>query len=164
MERYWPHGAGELLDRLLRALKPGGRLLVVGLEPYELVLDRKDERDAFVLDVEAAGDAAASLVGEPNYRELPARWVANEAKARGFAVAAAHGFPMTLTSKSLRKQLDFAKDVSAKIGDAGLKAAFQKRVVSLEKGLGKWAKGGAHANARNYAMILTRPVERVKKG
>ena len=65
---------------------------------------------------------------------------------------------MSLSRKSLEKQLDFAKDVTAKIRDAGLRAAFQKRVSALEKGLGKWAKGGTHENARNYAFVIVRPL------
>merc|ERR1712205_168727 len=76
IELHWPYGADEMVDRLLRALKPGGYLLIVGLEPYELVLDRRASwQDRLVLDIGAIGDSASALAGDTTYRELPERWV-----------------------------------------------------------------------------------------
>ncbi|CAK0831800.1 unnamed protein product, partial [Prorocentrum cordatum] len=113
VERYWPYGADEMLDRVLHAVKPGGHLLVVGLEPYELVLDARtsDQKDAVVLEVEALGDAAALLGGRPSYRELPEDWVSRHVRRRGgFRVVARSGFPVTLTGgQFVRSQLDFAR-------------------------------------------------------
>ena len=34
-ELHWRYGAEQLMHRLLRAVRPGGYLLVVGIEPYD---------------------------------------------------------------------------------------------------------------------------------
>ena len=75
VEMYWPHGADGMVDRLINLTKPEGFILVSGLEPYELVLDRKYKDDRLVLDIEAIGESAAFLAGEGTYREIPQSWV-----------------------------------------------------------------------------------------
>ena len=160
-ERYWAYGADELLGRLLDRVRPGGTLLIVGLEPYELVLDRNDKDDRLVLEVEAVGDAAATVAAEPNYRELPERWISERiARTPSFHVAATERFPMRLTARSLQRQLVFARDCLVKIEDDGLRAAFEARVRALDKELSVWArKGKSHRRARNYAIVVRRAEE-----
>ena len=160
-ERYWAYGADELLGRLLDRVRPGGTLLIVGLEPYELVLDRNDKDDKLILEVEAVGDAAATAAFEPNYRELPERWISERiARTPSFSVVATEQFPMRLTARSLQRQLVFARDCLVKIEDDGLRAAFEARVRALDKELSVWArKGKSHRRARNYAIVVRRAEE-----
>ena len=160
-ERYWAYGADELLGRLLDRVRPGGTLLIVGLEPYELVLDRNDKDDRLVLEVEAVGDAAATAAFEPNYRELPERWISERiARTPSFHVVATEQFPMRLTARSLQRQLVFARDCLVKIEDDGLRAAFEARVRALDKELSVWArKGKSHRRARNYAIVVRRSAQ-----
>ena len=160
-ERYWAYGADELLGRLLDRVRPGGTLLIVGLEPYELVLDRNDKDDRLVLEVEAVGDAAATAAFEPNYRELPERWIRERiARTPSFHVVATEQFPMRLTARSLQRQLVFARDCLVKIEDDGLRAAFETRVRALDKELSVWArKGKSHRRARNYAIVVRRAAQ-----
>ena len=160
-ERYWAYGADELLGRLLDRVRPGGTLLIVGLEPYELVLDRNEKDDRLVLEVEAIGDAAATAAFEPNYRELPERWIRERiARTPSFSVVATEQFPMRLTARSLQRQLVFARDCLVKIEDEGLRAAFEARVRALDKELSVWArKGKSHRRARNYAIVVRRAEE-----
>ena len=160
-ERYWAYGADELLGRLLDRVRPGGTLLIVGLEPYELVLDRNDKDDRLVLEVEAVGDAAATAAFEPNYRELPERWMRERiARTPSFSVVATERFPMRLTARSLQRQLVFARDCLVKIEDDGLRAAFETRVRALDKELSVWArKGKSHRRARNYAIVMRRAAQ-----
>lgn len=155
VERYWPYGADDMLDRVLHAVKPGGHLLIVGLEPYELVLDAKaDRKDAVVLEVEALGDVAALLGGSPSYRELPEDWVARHVRRRGgFRVVARRQFPMKHGGQFVKSQLDFARRESRKIADKGLRDALRRRVKALrveEKNL------GTHDRAHNYAIVVKR--------
>mmetsp|Transcript_5471 Transcript_5471/g.13781 ORF Transcript_5471/g.13781 Transcript_5471/m.13781 type:complete len:602 (-) Transcript_5471:23-1828(-) len=160
-ERYWAYGADELLGRLLDRVRPGGTLLIVGLEPYELVLDRNDKDDKLILEVEAVGDAAATAAFEPNYRELPERWISERiARTPSFSVVATEQFPMRLTARSLQRQLVFARDCLVKIEDDGLRAAFEARVRALDKELSVWArKGKSHRRARNYAIVVRRAAQ-----
>ena len=151
-----------MLGRLLDRVRPGGTLLIVGLEPYELVLDRNDKDDRLVLEVEAVGDAAATVAAEPNYRELPERWISERiARTPSFSVAATERFPMRLTARSLQRQLVFARDCLVKIEDDGLRTAFEARVRALDKELSVWArKGKSHRRARNYAIVVRRAAQR----
>ena len=156
VEQHWAYGADEMMDRLLRAVRPGGHLLVVGLEPYELVLDRAaGSRDRLVLDVEAVGDTAAALAGESTYRELPERWVRHQiARRPEFRVVAAKHFAVPLTVKTLRRQLSYARDMAAKIEDPELRDAYVQRINALDLDLGGWS--GGHQRARNYALVVHR--------
>ena len=142
-------------------VRPGGTLLIVGLEPYELVLDRNEKDDKLILEVEAVGDAAATAAFEPNYRELPERWISERiARTPSFSVAATERFPMRLTARSLQRQLVFARDCLVKIEDDGLRAAFETRVRALDKELSVWArKGKSHRRARNYAIVVRRAAQ-----
>ena len=155
-EAHWPYGADKLMDRLLGAVRPGGFLLLVGLEPYELVLDRAAEgtQDRLVLDIEAVGDSAAALAGESTYRELPEAWVRHQVDRRqpdGFRVVAAKRFPMRLTARSLGKQISYARKMTAKIDDLTLQAAYKRRIRTLELALDGF---GTHTGARNYAVVV----------
>ena len=153
------------MDRLLGAVRPGGFLLLVGLEPYELVLDRAAEgtQDRLVLDIEAVGDSAAALAGEATYRELPEAWVRHQVDRRrpdGFRVVAAKQFPMRLTARSLGKQISYARKMTAKIGDLTLQAAYRRRIRTLELALDGF---GTHTRARNYAVVVQRELYQSKQ-
>lgn len=149
-----------------RAVKPGGFLFIVGLEPYEHVLDRRggffskspsSSRDRLVLDVESLGHSAAGLAGLSTYRELPEAWVRRQIVGRRgaeFSLVAAKQFKMKLTAKQLRRQLSYASQVAAKIEDRGLREAYATRAVELEGELSRWS--GTHTNGRNYALVVQR--------
>ena len=156
-ERHWAYGADAMVDRLLATVRPGGYLLVVGLEPYELVLDRGyDLRDRLVLDIEAIGDAAATVAGKPTYRELPETWVRHQIERHHeFRVVDIKQFAMRLSALSLRKQLNFATDMTGEIGDDGLQAAYTQRIAQLTRELENKCSG-THTRARNYALVARR--------
>jgi SAM-dependent methyltransferase len=163
VEQHWPFGAGAMMDRLLRAVRPGGYLLLVGLEPYEGVLDRSDNiHDRLVLDIEAIGDTAAAIVGEATYRELPEEWVRHEASVPRhggplFQVVASEQFSMRLTRASLMKQVEYAKRTAEKIADRELRVAYQRRIKALQHELhAEWPEDFAHRRARNYAFVIKR--------
>lgn len=153
-ELHWKYGAETLMERLLRAVKPSGFLLIVGLEPYETTLNRTNTRDRFVLDVEAIGDSAATLAGHSTYRELPEEWVRWQIDRRpGFRVVSSRQFPMGLTAKSLRKQIAFASKMAMEIDDRGLQEAFAKRIKEMELEIEKFT---VYNRARNYAIVVQR--------
>ena len=153
-ELHWMYGAEMLLERILAVLKPNGLLLIIGLEPYEMILDRSDPHDRLVLDVEAIGDSAALLIGESTYRELPQQWVIEQIDRRpDFEVVATQQFSMKLTAESMRRQLAYATKTAAKIVDRDLRVAFEKRIEDLKLSLDTFE---THHKARNYAVVVQR--------
>ena len=155
IERHWPYGADTMMDRLLRVVKPGGYLLVVGLEPYELILDRNDKQDRLVLDIESIGDVAARLTGVATYRELPEEWIRHqvERKNMDYAVVATKQFEMALTKTSLGNQLDYAKTLIKTLKGTSMRQSFSQRVKELERALEGFT---IHRRARNYALVIQR--------
>ena len=155
IEYHWPYGADQMMDRLCAALRPGGYLLIVGMEPYEEVLDRQANwKDRTVLEIEALGDAAAALAGGTTYRELPERWILHQIRRRAdFHVVTSNHFPMRLTAKSLTKQLTFARQQANSIANTGMQKAFLKRIDEMQQEL---KKIGSHHAARNYAIVIQR--------
>ncbi|KAK3262218.1 hypothetical protein CYMTET_28913 [Cymbomonas tetramitiformis] len=157
VEQHWAHGADAMMDRLLAALRVGGYLLVVGLEPYDLVLGRSaGTQDRLILDIEAIGDSAAVIAGESTYRELPERWVRHQIERRQpeYRVVATRQFPMQLSAKTLGKQISHARQMAAKIDDSALQEAYTRRIGVLESELRSWS--GTHNRARNYAVVIQR--------
>ena len=154
IERHWPYGADTMMDRLLRVVKPGGYLLVVGLEPYELLLDRNDKQDRLVLDIESIGDAAARLTGVATYRELPEEWIRHQVERQNteYSVVATKQFEMALTKTSLGNQLDYAKTL-IKTLKGTMRQSFSQRIKELERALEGFT---VHRRARNYALVVQR--------
>eukprot|EP00946_MAST-07B_sp_MAST-7B-sp1_P005158 g5158.t1 len=166
VERHWAHGASAMLERLLRAVKPGGYLLLVGLEPYESVLDRSsNDHDRLILDVEAIGDSAATIAGEKTYREIPEEWVKHQVNISrcdlgNFQVVATRHFPMRLTRGSLLKQIEYAQSTSEKIEDRFMRSAYQQRIKALKGELhANWPRSFVHRRASNYAVVVRRAVQ-----
>lgn len=126
------------------------------MEPYELVLDRTaGSEDKLVLDIEAIGDTAAALAGESTYRELPEEWVRNQVDRHPeLRVVGTKHFPMRLTTRSLMKQISYARRMTAKLDDSGLRDAYVRRIDALELELKEWS--GTHRRGRNYAMVVQR--------
>ncbi|GMH90218.1 hypothetical protein TrST_g12946 [Triparma strigata] len=155
VELHWAHGADGMMDRLVEAAKVGGYLLISGLEPYEMVLDRGNDDDRLVLDIEAIGESAAFVAGESTYREIPETWVLRQIGRLGkFRVVDSQQFDMRLTVRSLMKQISYAKDMARKISDADLRKGYLTRVATLERELK--SSGGEFWGGRNYAIVVQR--------
>ena len=111
--------------------------------------------DFDVSDIEPLVFVDAALAGEATYRELPEAWITRQVDARdGYAVVASETFPMTLSAASLRKQVTYARTTSAKITDAGLRKAYERRVAELTIEVNAWK--GTHRKGRNYALVVKR--------
>lgn len=158
VEMHWPHGADGMMDRLLATVKPGGYLLISGLEPYEFVLDMDKPADRLVLDVESIGESAAFIAGESTYREIPMEWVVRQIERfpEEFRVVGSEQFVMKLSPKSLTSQIKYAKSTAKKIRDPAFKRAFLERVAVLEKEVNAWK--GVNKNGRNYGIVVQRKI------
>lgn len=151
VEGFWPFGQDAVLDKLLRLVRPGGYLLFVGLEPYELLFHPTDP----VRRIEALGDAAALLSGTSgsSYREMPQAWVRRQLeKSPGFRLVDSREFPSELGPTYARSQLAYASDQADSLPNAALRAAFRASAASLRAEVAPRLK----AKGRNYAIVARR--------
>ncbi len=158
-EEFWPYGADVMLGRVLDAVKVGGYLFVVGVEPYETSLQRTDGGQApAILDVEALGDAAALLSGRRSYRELPEAWVLRHlARAGGvFRVVGTQRFPMKLGAGYMASQVRYAEQRAGDVQNAALQAGLLSRAQELAGQARAFAGLRPRARARNYAIVARR--------
>ncbi len=93
-------------DRLFTRLRPhvGGRLYVVGLEPYPDSTDSPAGR--IVLEIARLVNACILLAGHRMFREYPLEWVLRSLDASGYVVEDAKSFPIVRGMKFVEEQLD----------------------------------------------------------
>ena len=157
MEVGWPYAQDAVFARLLSLVKPGGHLLFVGLEPYELLPGSKPS-DA-VRRFEAVGDAAALLAGTSSYREMPQEWVMRQLERNGeYQVASSMQFPSMLGPGYARSQLDFAQSQASNLGASEIRRAILGRVKAMRSESESFS-----AKGQNYAVVATRRVVSARK-
>lgn len=118
-------------DQLFERLRPhvGGRLYVVGLEPWP---DRDDDPDAQAfIDLCKLRDAAFLVSGVRPYREYPEAWVARTLDRSGFRVAERARFPIAHSDRSIDKEWGNATRSVAGLADRALSAAIVGRADAL---------------------------------
>lgn len=149
VEMFWPYSQDAMLDRLFEMVRPGGYLLFVGLEPYDLLFEPKDVARRF----EALGDAAALLSGGGSYRELPQEWVERQLtrKGSGFQVVSSKRFSSSLGPSYAHSQLEFATDQAKNLKNKRLRGAFLRSVSAMED-----EAAGFSAWGQNYAIVARR--------
>ena len=131
-------------------MKPGGYLLFVGLEPYEL-LPGSSPSDA-VRRFEALGDAAALLAGTSSYREMPQEWVMRQLASNGeFEVLSSRQFPSALGRSYALSQLEYAESQASRLSDSQMRHAFQSRARTMRPESESFS-----AKGQNYAVVATR--------
>ena len=148
VEMFWPYAQDAMLARLTKLVRPGGYLLFLGLEPYDLLLAPKDP----LRKVEALGDAAAMLAGAPSYREMPEAWVLRQLRGTpGFRVVSTRQFTSTLGPRYAQSQLEFAAEQAGKLDDPVLRAAILQRAAAMRTQAASFGGRG-----RNYAIVARR--------
>ena len=155
---HWPYGEEEVLERVLKSVKPrGGLALVTGIEPYDLVFENSapGSGGSMVREVESLGDAAALLAGRRSYRELPLQWLLGQVERSrlGFTVVAKRDFVMSLSPDYMQSQLDFARDEARHVADVELRKALEARASRLRA---QASQLSARPQARSYAVVLRR--------
>lgn len=79
-----------IFERLNTHLRPGGKLLILGMEP---ISDDNDGVAKITTDIKHAQDACQLLAGERPYREYPLSWIERSlalARVDGLTVASIH--------------------------------------------------------------------------
>lgn len=113
-------------QRLFARLRPhvGGRLYIVGLDPYVVGLAQTEAEKA----VRAIGrfrDCCLLFADETPYREYPAEWTVNTLRASGYRVLASDRFANRYKPKWVNSQIDMGLRRLPRLADARLAAALQ---------------------------------------
>lgn len=144
-------------ERLFARLKPhvGGRLYVVGLEPYP------DESDApagrVVLEIARLVNACILLAGHRMFREHPREWVLRSLEASGFGVEDAKRFPIVRGPKFVNEQMDVCTRKLKFIPDRGLARQLEASIASLrERALAQCHAEGGLRFGEDY-VVCARP-------
>ena len=132
IEGFAPYWQEQLFARLRGLVTPGGRLYVVGLEPY--VPQNPDALDAagsLVTRIGRLRDACLLLAGDRPYREYPADWTLRQIERAGFRVLHAEQVPIRFGTRFVDGQLDMCGRVLERVSDRPLAAALHAHTEAL---------------------------------
>lgn len=117
---------------LFRRLHPhvGGRLYVVGLDPY-VPVQARSQAETLVRDIGRMRDACLLLAGETPYREYPAEWVVDRLQADGFRIVSARRFANRYKARWIHSQSDMSLRRAARLADRTLGAAITGGIEAL---------------------------------
>lgn len=144
---------------LFRRLRPltGGRLYVVGLDPYVLG-EPSTPAQAAVRDIGRLRDACLLLAGETPYREYPAEWAVERLGEDGFRVLSARRFANRYKARWIDSQLDMAHRRTLRLEDAAMAEALRGRIEALRaRALSLAEREGGLAAGRDW-VIAAEPV------
>lgn len=105
LDRFAPYFQTRLFERLRPHV--GGRVFVVGLEPYGETQDHED--GIWVNRLAALRDATLLLAGDRPHREYPRWWVAEQLEKCGYRVLAQESFPILYSERFIKAELDVCR-------------------------------------------------------
>lgn len=156
MDKFSPYFQDVIFERLNVHLRPGGRLLILGMEPIS------DESDGGVAkittDIKHVRDACQLLAGERPYKEFPLSWIERTlAKVDGWTVVQRKIFPYKYTFEKLVKQINLGRRRVHKFSSEELKVVMtgvldelEARSLKITTGL----KDGTFMSGFNYVVIV----------
>lgn len=105
IEEFAPYWQDRIFERLRPLVAPGGRMYVIGLEPY---VPFKPETTAgeLIWEIGRVRDACLLLAGERPYREFPMDWILRRLGQSGFRMVEARRFPIRYQARFVNSQLD----------------------------------------------------------
>jgi hypothetical protein len=142
-------------DQLFTRLRPlvGGRLYVVGLEPY--VHGVPDEPEAFLINrIGRVRDACLLLAGDQPYREYPLDWTLRQLQLAGFRVVDAERIPIRYGPRFVHSQLDMCTQAMSKLEDRALAVALLADIEALRRpALALAGQQGGLRHGHDYIVV-----------
>lgn len=131
LDRFAPYFQARLFHRM----KPhvGGRLYLVGLEPYPEP-ETGEEDGEWLQALVALRDSAILLSGDRPHREFPRWWVADQLKAAGFEIVHQESYPILYGESFVQAELDVAVSCLKKAPEP-LRAALKSYEQELRRKL-----------------------------
>ncbi|GLE51076.1 hypothetical protein ATCCBAA256_06650 [Mycobacterium montefiorense] len=105
IEGFAPYWQGRVFERLRPLVAEGGRLYIIGLEPY-VQFQPTTESGRVICEIGRVRDACLLLAGERPYREFPLDWMQRRLGLAGFRVLEARRFPIRYRARYVNGQLN----------------------------------------------------------
>lgn len=131
LDGFTPYFEDQLLPRLKEHVKPGGTLMLAGLEPWGGA--ENPAQEAF-MDLVRLRDASTLLARQRPYREYPQAHVERALTRAGFTVTAAQRFPIRIQRSTVDRQLRNATSQLCCVPPA-LRAPLEARAGHLRQSL-----------------------------
>lgn len=132
MDGFSPYKQDQMIPLLLRHLKPGGRLYIVGLEP---IPDSTSDKDANVVcQVRQVRDACILLAGHRCYREYPQAWIEQQVvQQHSLTLVDAHNFPILYRHETILRQINVGRSKLPLFEVPELRESMAKTLDRLEQ-------------------------------
>lgn len=130
IDGFAPYFQDRIFPRLVRHLRPGGRLYVIGLNP---IPDRAPGDADLFCRVTRLRDACILLAGHRCYREYPTDWIQRHIELAGLKVVETSRFPIMYSHATIVRQLNVARSKLPLFPSKGLAAEMGKQIDGLEK-------------------------------
>ena len=142
----------ERLFARLRTLT-GGRLYVVGLNPYVPADEPAEAPARIVWRIGRLRDSCLLLAGERPYREYPVEWVIDNLRRSGFEPIAAERFPIRFGARFVEAQIAMCAPRIARLPDRKLAAALEAHAGALRaEALALIEQEGSLASGADYVI------------
>eukprot|EP00522_Entomoneis_paludosa_P018332 CAMPEP_0172453752 /NCGR_PEP_ID=MMETSP1065-20121228/10938_1 /TAXON_ID=265537 /ORGANISM="Amphiprora paludosa, Strain CCMP125" /LENGTH=286 /DNA_ID=CAMNT_0013205959 /DNA_START=144 /DNA_END=1004 /DNA_ORIENTATION=- len=135
MDGFSPYAQDQMIPKLARLLKPGGKLFIVGLQP---IPDRTpNDPDAnLICKVREVRDACILLAGHRCYREYPVDWIQRQVQTcPGLILDHTSQFPILYKQETIVKQINVARSKFQYFPTPGLSTAMAAVLDDLESKL-----------------------------
>lgn len=108
MDGFSPYEQDQMVLKLSKLLKPGGRLYIVGLEPLP---DTAPGDANIICKIRQVRDACILLAGHRCYREYPVRWVERQINHErvGLRLMQTNTFPILYRHATIVNQINVAR-------------------------------------------------------
>lgn len=108
MDGFSPYQQDLMIPKLVKLLKPGGRLYIVGLEP---IPDTAQGDANIICKIRRVRDACILLAGHRCYREYPVEWIQRQiqAKATDLTLLRTSTFPILYRHTTIVNQINVAR-------------------------------------------------------
>lgn len=130
LDGFSPYAQYTLFSRLRPLV--GGRLYVVGLEPYVPYFPQ-DPAGRIVCEIGRVRDACLLLADERPYREYPLQWTLAHLEQAGMQVMDVHRFPIRYGKRFVESQMDMCRQRLARFPDEALAAAMGAHLKALHE-------------------------------
>lgn len=134
MDGFSPYTQDQMIEKLAKRLKPGGRLYIVGLQPIPDSFGKADSPQNIICEVRKVRDACILLAGDRCYREYPLDWIERQVTTQAsLELINSIKFPILYRHSTIVKQINVGRRKLPRFPTKGLADEMRAVLDDLEK-------------------------------